>query len=87
MQAALEKKLFHLLKACKEFVPKNICRIAALEGNLDVLKWARANGFFWNKSICSGAAVRREHLMLPSNDSKRPLGALTMGSFSRLPLG
>ncbi|SPN79538.1 Ankyrin repeat-containing protein [Cedratvirus Zaza IHUMI] len=33
-ELALEKRLFHLLKVCKEFIPRDICYRAAKEGDL-----------------------------------------------------
>ena len=37
--------------------PKNdICRIAAENGWLDLLKWARQNGCNWDSNTCSNAA-------------------------------
>nr|WIL04180.1 ankyrin repeat-containing protein [Cedratvirus lena] len=34
---ALDKELLHLLQACKEFIPKDFCTIAAKNGHLEVL--------------------------------------------------
>ena len=34
-----------------------MCSIAALNGHLEVLKWARGNGCPWNKQTCSYAAI------------------------------
>nr|WIL04759.1 ankyrin repeat-containing protein [Cedratvirus duvanny] len=53
---ALDRGLLHLLQACKEFVPKNVCTIAAKNGQLKVLQWARANGYSWNEDTCVYAA-------------------------------
>ena len=33
-----------------------ICEMAALEGNLNVLQWARRNKYNWDSSICVRAA-------------------------------
>ncbi|KAJ8602358.1 hypothetical protein CTAYLR_004247 [Chrysophaeum taylorii] len=33
-----------------------VCGVAARAGELEVLKWARANGCLWNESTCSEAA-------------------------------
>ncbi len=32
-------------------------RTAAEGGHLEVLKWARANGYEWNKEVCREAAI------------------------------
>ncbi len=38
-------------------IPKAcICSTIALNGDLEALKWARANGYPWNASTCSSAA-------------------------------
>ncbi len=34
-----------------------VCEIAALHGNLDMIKWARSNDYKWNENTCSGAAL------------------------------
>ena len=34
-----------------------ICRYAAWNGHLEVLKWARENGCPWNELICTNAAL------------------------------
>ncbi|SPN79734.1 Ankyrin repeat-containing protein [Cedratvirus Zaza IHUMI] len=40
MLLALDKSLLHLLEANKEYIPVEICDIAAAKGNLEVMKWA-----------------------------------------------
>nr|WIL04766.1 ankyrin repeat-containing protein [Cedratvirus duvanny] len=53
---ALNRGLLYLLQACKGFINKSVCTIAAENGHLEVLQWARANGFPWDLSICTIAA-------------------------------
>lgn len=54
--------LFHTCKTFKKYVGNNkikrsqICELAAWNGNLSVLKWARENGCQWNSYICASAA-------------------------------
>ena len=42
-------------------LPKDVCRLLARYGYLEVLQWARANGCSWNEDTCSEAA-RGGHL-------------------------
>ena len=58
VQIALEKKLFHLLKACISFVPELICNTAAEGGDLEFLQGARANRFTWDEGVCTRAAQK-----------------------------
>ncbi|SHO33482.1 Hypothetical protein BQ3484_414 [Cedratvirus A11] len=44
MQVAFDRSLFSLLEACEDYIPENICDIAAKKGNLEVLQWARSKG-------------------------------------------
>nr|WIL04758.1 ankyrin repeat-containing protein [Cedratvirus duvanny] len=53
---ALDRGLLHLLQACKEFVSKSVCTIAAKNGYLEILQWAGANGYSWDEITCSAAA-------------------------------
>nr|WIL03779.1 ankyrin repeat protein [Cedratvirus plubellavi] len=45
MLLALDKDLLHLLGANKEYIPVEICDIAAAKGNLEMMKWAVENEF------------------------------------------
>src|SRR5580658_2034417 len=39
-------------------IPKSLkCHEIAIEGSLEVLKWARSNGCEWNSYTCCGAAL------------------------------
>ena len=38
--------------------PNRLCRLAAEEGQLEILKWLRANGCPWDEWTCSIAAYR-----------------------------
>ena len=44
----------------EDFTTK-VCRVAAQNGNLEVLKWARKEGLFWDSDTCAQAA-RGGHL-------------------------
>ncbi|SHO33499.1 Pseudo ankyrin repeat-like [Cedratvirus A11] len=37
----------------REHIPNNICELAAISGQPDVLKWARLNRFPWNSYTCN----------------------------------
>nr|WIL04146.1 ankyrin repeat-containing protein [Cedratvirus lena] len=53
---ALDRGLLYLLQACKDFVPENVCKIAAKNGYLKILQWARTNGYSWDEETCVYAA-------------------------------
>ena len=56
-----EDEIMYIENRWDEFPKNMICRKAAQYGWLDLLKWARKNGFPWNSLTCSCAA-RNGHL-------------------------
>ncbi|QIN54416.1 hypothetical protein [Cedratvirus kamchatka] len=45
-EIALDKGFLYLLQANKDYTPEDVCTVAAKNGHLEILKWARANGCF-----------------------------------------
>src|SRR5271170_6107046 len=52
-----EDEIFYSNGEWGKFPKNNICRIAAENGWLDLLKWARKNGYYWDSWTCSDAAL------------------------------
>lgn len=48
---------FHFLNVNINWID-TICFHAAYYGQLEILKWAHINGFFWDEDVCSGAAIQ-----------------------------
>ena len=51
-----ENEIFYSNGEWSKFPRNNICRIAAQNGWLDLLKWARKNGCDWDSYTCNYAA-------------------------------
>lgn len=50
-----------LLEKNIEMGGEYMCQVAASAGQLDMLKWLRAEGYHWDKSVCS-SAVSKSHV-------------------------
>jgi len=68
-----------LLLTCKEFSSllqpgwkHVVCRTAAANGHLDILKWAKVNGCKWSLDICNYAALYRHRHVLKWEKSISP---------------
>lgn len=58
---ALDKGLFYLLTRFREHVPSDVANIAALKGNLDILRWSKEQGYD-PEDYCFSQAVLGGHL-------------------------